>query len=49
MPKMNIRKMVASKTIDGIYGANEAGPSFIAADCTIIDLDGTVLREGTNG
>ena len=32
-----------------IWAYSSAAPSFIAADCTVIDLDGTVLREGTNG
>ena len=32
-----------------IWAYSTAAPSFIAADCTVIDVDGTVLREGTNG
>jgi len=33
-----------------IWALSTAAPSFIAANCTVIDSDGkTVLREGTNG
>ena len=32
-----------------IWAYSTAAPSFIAAECTVIDTDGTVLREGTNG
>jgi hypothetical protein len=32
-----------------IWAYSTAAPSFIASDCTVIDVDGTVLREGTNG
>ena len=32
-----------------IWAYSTAAPSFIAADCTVVDVDGTVLREGTNG
>ena len=32
-----------------IERAMEAAPTSIAADATIVDADGTVLREGTNG
>ena len=32
-----------------IWAYSTAAPSFIAANCKVIDVDGTVLREGTNG
>lgn len=32
-----------------IESAMSAGPASISADATVIDWDGTVLREGTNG
>ena len=32
-----------------IWAYSTAAPSFIAANCTVVDVDGTVLREGTNG
>ena len=32
-----------------IWAYSTAAPSFIAAECTVVDTDGTVLREGTNG
>ena len=33
-----------------IWAVSTAAPSFIAANCTVIDSDGkTILREGTNG
>ncbi len=32
-----------------IWAYSTAAPSFIASDCTVVDMDGTVLREGTNG
>ena len=32
-----------------IWAYSSAAPSFIAANCTVVDVDGTVLREGTNG
>lgn len=32
-----------------IWAYSTAAPSFIAANCTVVDIDGTVLREGTNG
>ncbi len=32
-----------------IWAYSTAAPSFIAAECTVVDVDGTVLREGTNG
>ena len=32
-----------------IWAYSTAAPSFIAANCTVVDNDGTVLREGTNG
>ena len=32
-----------------IWAYSTAAPSFLAEDCTVIDGDGTVLREGTNG
>ena len=33
-----------------IWALSTAAPSFIAANCTVIDSDGkTILREGTNG
>ena len=32
-----------------IWAYSTAGPSFIASGCTVIDMDGSVLREGTNG
>ena len=32
-----------------IWAYSTAAPSFIASDCKVIDMDGSVLREGTNG
>jgi hypothetical protein len=32
-----------------IWAYSTAAPSFIAANCSVVDVDGTVLREGTNG
>jgi len=32
-----------------IWALSTAAPSFIAANCTVVDVDQTVLREGTNG
>ena len=32
-----------------IWAYSSAAPSFIAANCSVVDVDGTVLREGTNG
>ena len=32
-----------------IWAYSTAAPSFIASECTVLDVDGTVLREGTNG
>ena len=32
-----------------IWAYSTAAPSFIAANCTVMDADGTMLREGTNG
>ena len=32
-----------------IWAYSTAAPSFIASECTVVDVDGTVLREGTNG
>ena len=32
-----------------IWAYSTGAPSFIASNCTVIDVDGTVLREGTNG
>ena len=32
-----------------IWAYSTAAPSFIANNCTVVDVDGTVLREGTNG
>ena len=32
-----------------IWAYSTAAPSFIASGCTVLDVDGTVLREGTNG
>ena len=32
-----------------IWAYSTAAPSFIASDCTVVDVDGAVLREGTNG
>ena len=32
-----------------IWAYSTAAPSFIADECTVVDVDGTVLREGTNG
>jgi hypothetical protein len=32
-----------------IWAYSTAAPSFIAAESTVVDVDGTVLREGTNG
>ena len=32
-----------------IWAYSTAAPSFIAAECTVVDTDGTILREGTNG
>ena len=32
-----------------IWAYSTAAPSFISSNCTVVDLDGTVLREGTNG
>jgi len=32
-----------------IWAYSTAAPSFIASGCTVIDMDGSVLREGTNG
>jgi len=34
---------------DKIARAMQAAPTNVSADATIIDVDGTVLREGTNG
>ena len=31
-----------------IWAYSTAAPSFIAAECTVVDTDGTVLREGTS-
>ena len=32
-----------------IWAYSTAAPSFIAENCSVVDVDGTVLREGTNG
>ena len=32
-----------------IWAYSTAAPSFIASDCKVIDMDGSVLREGSNG
>jgi len=32
-----------------VWAYSTAAPSYIAAKCTVVDADGTVLREGTNG
>ena len=32
-----------------IWAYSTAAPSFIASECTVVDVDGTVLREGNNG
>ena len=32
-----------------VWAYSTAAPSFIAANCTVMDADGTMLREGTNG
>ena len=32
-----------------VWAYSTAAPSYIAANCTVVDVDGTVLREGTNG
>ena len=32
-----------------IWAYSTAAPSFIASGCTVVDVDGTILREGTNG
>ena len=32
-----------------IWAYSTAAPSFIASGCTVVDIDGTILREGTNG
>lgn len=39
----------AESAADKIERAMSAAPSSISADATILDVDGTVLREGTNG
>lgn len=39
----------AESAIDKIERAMSAAPLSISADATIVDVDGTVLREGTNG
>ena len=32
-----------------IWAYSTAAPSYIASVCSVVDVDGTVLREGTNG
>ena len=32
-----------------IWAYSTAAPSFIASECAVLDVDGTLLREGTNG
>ena len=32
-----------------IWAYSTAAPSYIASGCSVVDVDGTVLREGTNG
>ena len=32
-----------------IWAYSTAAPSFIASECTVLDIDGAILREGTNG
>ena len=32
-----------------IWAYSSAAPSFIASKCTVVDVDGTILRQGTNG
>jgi hypothetical protein len=32
-----------------IWAYSTAAPSFIADECTVVDMDGTILREGSNG
>ena len=32
-----------------IWAYSTAAPSFIASECTVLDVDGAILREGTNG
>ena len=32
-----------------IWAYSTAAPSYIAANCTVVDVDGSVLREGSNG
>jgi len=54
---IEIEKVVSNGEPEGPHTSTEwkvwaystAAPSYIAANCTVIDVDGTVLREGTNG
>jgi len=32
-----------------IWAYSTAAPSYIAENCTVVDVDGSILREGTNG
>ena len=32
-----------------VWAYSTAAPSFIAANCSVMAMDGTMLREGTNG
>lgn len=32
-----------------VWAYSTAAPSFIAANCSVMAMDGTILREGTNG
>ena len=54
---IEIEKVVSNGEPEGPHTSTEwkvwaystAAPSYIAANCTVLDVDGTVLREGTNG
>ena len=52
-----VEKIETSDEPEGPHTSNEwkiwaystAAPSFIADECTVVDMDGTILREGSNG
>jgi len=48
LPTMTFAKETCTKE-EKIARAMQAAPDFVAGDATIIDSDGTVLRDGTNG